>query len=112
MTNEWEDYEAYTNQYATVSFNTRIEEARRAMKRPSSDHARYNDIDRKRSSNDRRFDPPPPPKISIYPSSTSKRTDDYKPSSRGSNTSMGNISNECRYVCFYLLSIIVVSDIY
>ena len=80
----------------------RIEEAKRAMKRPSSDADRYNDIDRKRSSNDRRFEPPPPPRfdtairssnydrppekkrvVDDYPSSSSKRNEEYKSSSRG-----------------------------
>lgn len=78
------------------------------MKRPASDTDRYNDIDRKRSSNDRRFEPPPPPRfdtairssnydrppekkrIDDYPSSSSKRNEDYKSSSRGGTTSISS----------------------
>lgn len=40
----------------------RIEEAKRAIKRPS-EHDRYADVDRKRPANDRRFEPPPPPRF-------------------------------------------------
>lgn len=86
----------------------RMEEAKRALKRPTNDTDRYNDIDRKRSSNDRRFEPPPPPRfdtairssnydrppekkrVDDYPSSSSKRNEDYKSSSRGGTTSIGS----------------------
>lgn len=91
-------------------FYFRIEEAKRAMKRPATDNDRYNnDIDRKRTTNDRgRFEPPPPPRfdtairssnydrppekkrVDDYPSSSSKRNDDYKSSSRGGAGSIGN----------------------
>lgn len=87
-------------------FHFRIEEAKRAMKRPSNDNDRYNEIDRKRNSNDRRFEPPPPPRFTTtasnydrppekkrvddYPTSSSKRNDDYKSSSRGGAGSLGN----------------------
>lgn len=82
--------------------NSRIEEAKRAMKRPApatTEPDRYADLDRKRSTSDRRFEPPPPPRFDTsirssssydrpaekkrlddYPSSSSKRNDDYKPS--------------------------------
>lgn len=85
----------------------RIEEEKRAIKRPAATtgNDRYDDIDRKRSTNDRRFEPPPPPRFdtairsSTYDRSAdkkriddytsgSKRNDDYKPSSRG-NVSSG-----------------------
>lgn len=42
--------------------NYRIEEAKRAIKRPA-EHDRYADSDRKRSTSDRRFEPPPPPRF-------------------------------------------------
>lgn len=82
-------------------FYFRIEEAKRAMKRPAAEPDRYNEIDRKRTSNDRRFEPPPPPRFDTairssnydrppekkrnddYSSGSSKRNDDYKSSSRG-----------------------------
>lgn len=82
------------------------------MKRPSCDADRYNDVDRKRPSNDRRFeqprhDPPPPPRfdtairsnydrppekkrVDDYQSSSSKRNDDYKSSSRIGTASIGS----------------------
>lgn len=76
------------------------------MKRPSTDNDRYNELDRKRTSNDRRFEPPPPPRFTTttsnydrppekkrvddYPASSSKRNDDYKSSSRGGAGSLGN----------------------
>lgn len=100
-----------TNGHAKNHLYFRIEEAKRAMKRPASDADRYNDVDRKRSSNDRRFeqprhDPPPPPRfdtairsnydrppekkrVDDYASSSSKRNDDYKSSSRAATTSIG-----------------------
>lgn len=88
-------------------FYFRIEEAKRAMKRPTTDNDRYNEIDRKRSTNDRRFEPPPPPRfdtairsnydrpqekkrVDDYQSSSSKRNDDYKSTSRGGAGSLGN----------------------
>lgn len=44
---------------------SRIEEAKRAIKRPASDHERdrYPEVERKRSTTDRRFEPPPPPRF-------------------------------------------------
>lgn len=89
-------------------FYFRIEEAKRAIKRTSADNDRYNELDRKRPANDRRFEPPPPPRfdtairssnydrppekkrVDDYPTSSSKRNDDYKSSSRGGTGSMGN----------------------
>lgn len=89
-------------------FYYRIEEAKRAIKRTSTDNDRYNELDRKRTSNDRRFEPPPPPRfdtairssnydrapekkrVDDYPTSSSKRNDDYKSSSRGGASSLGN----------------------
>lgn len=83
----------------------RIEEEKRAIKRPATttDNARYGDIERKR-----RFEPPPPPRFdtairsSTYDraadkkrvddySSGSKRNDDYKSSARGSGS--GGLGN-------------------
>lgn len=95
----------------------RIEEAKRAIKRSaptsSTDNDRYSgDIDRKRSASDRRFEPPPPPRfdtairsstydrppekkrIDDYPSTSSKRNDDYKSSTRGNGTSGMGSSGE------------------
>lgn len=64
----------------------RIEEAKRAIKRPSDD--RYDDSDRKRTSNDRRFEAPPAPRFdstmssrSGYDRSSDKKRDDYVKSS-------------------------------
>lgn len=68
----------------TICF--RIEEAKRAIKRTSSD--RYDDLDRNKrrnvETNDRRFEPPPPPRFdasirsSNYDRATEKkRIDDY-----------------------------------
>lgn len=66
----------------------RIEEAKRAIKRPSDD--RYDEIDRKRTTTDRRFEAPPPPRFDsaiARPSetyragnsaSTTTKRDDYK----------------------------------
>lgn len=89
-------------------FYFRIEEAKRAIKRTSADNDRYNELDRKRPANDRRFEPPPPPRfdtairssnydrppekkrVDDYPTSSSKRNDDYKSSSRGGTGSLGN----------------------
>ncbi|XP_053697768.1 SAFB-like transcription modulator [Sabethes cyaneus] len=65
----------------------KIEEAKRNLKRPATDHAHY-DEDRKRSAgSDRRFEAPPPPSISSsgrgsYPAVEKKRLDDYPPSKR------------------------------
>lgn len=100
-------FSATKREYFLLHF--RIEEAKRAIKRsapPSStDNDRYGDIERKRSANDRRFEPPPPPRfdtairsstydrppekkrIDDYPSGSSKRNDDYKTSTRGNGTS-------------------------
>ncbi|XP_055544814.1 SAFB-like transcription modulator isoform X1 [Wyeomyia smithii] len=65
----------------------KIEEAKRNLKRPSTDHTHYDD-DRKRSvGSDRRFEAPPPPSISssgrgAYVPVEKKRLDDYPPSKR------------------------------
>lgn len=89
-------------QFSSLPIKIRIEEAKRAMKRPAPaavETDRYVDLDRKRSASDRRFEPPPPPRfdssisrtsyerssekkrIDDYPSTTSsKRNDDYKSS--------------------------------
>lgn len=67
-------------------FKFRIEEAKRAMKRTSSD--RYDDIDRSKrrnvETNERRFEPPPPPRFDATIRSSNydrapekKRIDDY-----------------------------------
>lgn len=40
----------------------RIEEAKRAIKRPS-EHDRYAEVERKRPAAERRFEPPPPPRF-------------------------------------------------
>lgn len=77
--------------FSFSSKNCRIEEAKRAMKRPAPaapETDRYADLERKRSASDRRFEPPPPPRFdtSIRSSSTyeraseKKRLDDYPPS--------------------------------
>lgn len=71
----------------------RIEEAKRAIKRPSDD--RYDDSDRKRSTTDRRFEAPPPPRFdsstissrSGYDRSSDKKRDDYKSSYDRSSSS-------------------------
>lgn len=65
-------------------FASRIEEAKRAMKRPPAETDRYNEVERKRSSNDRRFEPPPPPRFDTAIRASNydrppekKRVDDY-----------------------------------
>ncbi|XP_063696718.1 SAFB-like transcription modulator [Culicoides brevitarsis] len=51
----------------------KIEEAKRAIKRPSDD--RYDEIDRKRSTTDRRFEAPPPPR---FDSAITRPSDSYR----------------------------------
>lgn len=73
----------------------RIEEAKRAIKRPIEE--RFEDIDRKRSVTDRerRFEAPPPPRfdssIRSYDRSIEKKRDDYHGSTKGN--SMSEISS-------------------
>lgn len=54
------------------------------MKRPPAETDRYNEVERKRSSNDRRFEPPPPPRFDTAIRASNydrppekKRVDDY-----------------------------------
>lgn len=99
--------------FSLLISHIRIEEAKRAIKRSApatTDTDRYGEIDRKRSANERRFEPPPPPRfdtairtsaydrpaekkrIDDYPaaSSSSKRGgDDYK-----SSRTSGGLSSE------------------
>uniref|UniRef100_A0A336MU32 CSON006884 protein n=1 Tax=Culicoides sonorensis TaxID=179676 RepID=A0A336MU32_CULSO len=59
-----------------------IEEAKRAIKRPADD--RYEEIDRKRSTSDRRFEAPPPPR---FDSTINNRSSDAYRSGNGSSSS-------------------------
>ncbi|XP_058825438.1 scaffold attachment factor B2 [Topomyia yanbarensis] len=64
----------------------KIEEAKRNLKRPSTDHAHF-DEDRKRSATSGRFEAPPPPSISAsgrgsYPATGDKKRPDDYPSKR------------------------------
>ncbi|XP_058447467.1 SAFB-like transcription modulator isoform X2 [Malaya genurostris] len=66
----------------------KIEEAKRNLKRPSTDHAHFDDDRKRTTTSDRRFEAPPPPSISVsgrgtYPSTgDKKRLDDYPSSKR------------------------------
>lgn len=63
----------------------RIEEAKRAIKRPSDD--RYDEIDRKRATTDRRFEAPPPPR---FDGAITRPTDTY----RSGNTASTNTKRD------------------
>lgn len=62
-------------------FSHRIEEAKRAIKRPSDD--RYEEIERKRTTTDRRFEAPPPPR---FDSAIARPSDTYRAATSASTT--------------------------